>query len=177
MYYDSIDKVYLNEDRGTYVALGLAADYEGFIADAEWITYEVEDALVPDTQAYYITLGYRVGPTVIYGTYSREKGDEPTYLTGGMPDYSQFLQRIKEDPEFANPQYAPLAAGAEGLVEGSDQFKSILNATKVDIVNMHIGVRWDFHPSAALKFAYEIEDNKISEEDGGVFRTAIDFVF
>jgi hypothetical protein len=52
-----------------------------------------------------------------------------------------------------------------------------MNAQSTDIVNKHVGVRWDFHPSAALKVSYEVTDNRVSDTQGGVLRTAIDFVF
>ena len=176
-YAANVDQVLLEGDRGTYYAVGLSADYENFLADVEWITYEVEDGMVPETQAYYLTLGYRAGPTVIYTTYSREKGDAPTNLTSAMPDFSEFIPVVSAEPVLAAGPGAELLAGTLGAIQGAEMLRTSLNGAEVDIVNIHVGVRWDFHPSAALKFAYEIEDNKISDEDGGVFRTAIDFVF
>lgn len=165
----------IDEDYGTYFALGLGVDYESFIMDAEWITYEVEDSIIPETNAYYVTLGWRFGPTTVYGTYSREKGETLASAISVYPSLTPTASALA----------AETIAGADpddiaGLVAagfGADMAVQGLAENKIDIVNTHIGVRWDFHPSAAFKFSYEKENNKESDVDGGLVRAAVDFVF
>ena len=180
---NNADNISVDGDPGGYMAFGLSVDKGSFIADAEWIHYALDDALIPDTSAYYLTLGWRVGPTVIYGTYSREQADTTTSATSVIPDLSLVAGAIDTDMALANAlQTIPsipddLNSNAVGLVTAYEGLRAQLNAAETDIVNTHLGVRWDFHPSAALKVAYEMTDDRISDTQGGLFRTAIDFVF
>ena len=177
------DNVRVYEDDGIYTSLGIGVDKGSFLLDAEWIYYELDDSLIPDTSAYYLTLGWRVGPTVIYGTYSREESDPNTAFTSPVPDLSLVANAIQNDAELAQTLQAvpslpdDLGATAIGLVANTEGIRAAMNSQRTDIVNTHIGMRWDFHPSAAFKVAYEITDNRVTDTQGGVFRTAIDFVF
>ncbi|HEY7771949.1 MAG TPA: hypothetical protein VIC26_02120 [Marinagarivorans sp.] len=180
---NNTDNISIEGDAGAYMAFGVSVDKGAFIADAEWIHYELDDALIPNTSAYYVTLGWRAGPTVIYGTYSREEADANTAATSVIPDLSLVAGAIAGDAGLASALQAipslpdDLNANAVGLVTTYEGLRAQLNSADVDVVNMHLGVRWDFHPSAALKVAYEVTDDRISDIQGGLFRTAIDFVF
>lgn len=178
----TVDEARIKDDHGAYMALGFSVDKGSFIADAEWIHYAVDEALVPNTSAYYLTLGWRFGPTVVYGTYSREEQDARTRATNPIHDLSLVAGVIEEDDELsaalrAIPDLAGLDATAVYLVRNTEATRAGINAGAVDRVNTHVGVRWDFHPSAALKVSYEVTDNRVSDTQGGVLRTAIDFVF
>lgn len=181
-YVASVDEIRMEEDNGYYIGLGFSIDKDSLIIDAEWTLYEAEDSLVGKTTAYYLTAGWRFGPTVVYATYSREQMDAPNDVASLIPDVSQVAAAIASDGGFGalgalDPNVLQVQGLALSLAEESAGAVRGLAAAETDTVNTQVGVRWDFHSSAALKFAYEIEDNKISDTDGGVFRTAIDFVF
>lgn len=181
-YVGSVDDIRMREDSGYYVGLGFSIDRNSLIVDGEWTLYEAEDSLVGKTSAYYLTAGWRFGPTVVYATYSREQMDAPNDVANLIPDISLVAAAMATDGGFnalgaLDPNVLQVQGLALSLANESAKAVKGLAGAETDIVNTQLGVRWDFHPSAALKFAYEIEDNKITDEDGGVFRTAIDFVF
>ena len=168
-----VDDIRIKQDKGTYMSVGFGVDKDALIVDGEWIQYEAQDAMVPANTAYYLTLGWRFGPTVIYSTYSREQADAPLATANTIADLTPYLGTLAT--EVIMP--AELTQGAMGAIMASQGLAKTLTAAETDIVNVHVGVRWDFHPSAALKVGYETSDNRISETKGGVFRTAIDVVF
>jgi hypothetical protein len=168
-----VDDIRIKKDKGTYMSVGFGVDKDSLIVDGEWVRYEAEDSLATPTEAYYVTLGWRVGPTVLYSTYSREQADAPLDIAYSITDLTPYLPSLATET-LISPQ---LTQGAMGAIMGSQALMAGLAAAERDIVNVHVGVRWDFHPSAAFKVGYETSDNRISETKGGVFRTAIDVVF
>lgn len=181
-YLNTADKARIAKDKAPYTAFALAVDKGSLVIDTELINYEVQDGMLPETTAYYITTGWRFGKTIAYATYSRQKIDAPTDVAFGPIDLSSVAASIAGEtllPSDPIPAFgdATLQQAAVGLAQQGKGLTDTLAAGKVDIVNWHLGIRWDFHSSAAFKVSYENTHNRISDVDGSVIRTAIDMVF
>lgn len=154
------DQIKLEDIKGSFTSVGFGLDYKNFLVQAEYAKRKTESRAVPDTSSWYTMLGYR------YGTFT------PYYYYGD----------IKQDSlrSFAGlPTSGPLAAlgaGANGVV------KAALQSTNA------VGLRWDFHKSAALK----VQIDRIKPREGAgafinsapgftgpvnVYAAGIDFVF
>lgn len=181
-YLNTVDKIRVAKDAGTYMAFGAAVDKGSLIIDSEWIQYDVDESMISETTAYYLTAGWRFGPTVVYATYSREEADAPTDVAFAPADLTSVAASIAAETALPTDPIAAFGGAnlqqmAVGLAQQGKQLSDTLAANKVDLVNWHVGVKWDFHPSAAFKVSYENSNNRISDLDGGVIRTAIDIVF
>jgi hypothetical protein len=135
-------------------------DYKNFLVQAEYAVRKTESRIIMDTTSYYAMFGYRMGKVTPYYYYGNIKQDtERTYA--GLPTTGPL---------------AALTAGVNGVV------KSALQSTNA------VGVRWDFHKSAALK----AQVDHVSPRDGAgafinpkpgfkgpvnVYAVGIDFVF
>jgi len=79
-------------------SFGLSWDVRNFIGYAEYVTRDIEadpitatnpapmDALFPDQDAYYVTLGYRSGKFLPHVTFANSESDP---VTGGSPGVNQ----------------------------------------------------------------------------------------
>lgn len=145
---------------GSFTSVGMTMDYKGFLIQSEYAVRKTDTRVVMDTTSYYAMLGYRFGKITPYYYYGNIKQDTPrTYA--GLPTTGPL---------------AALTAGVNAVV------KSALQSTNA------VGVRWDFHKSAALK----VQVDHISPRDGAgafvnvkpgfsgpvnVYAAGIDFVF
>lgn len=145
---------------GSFTSLGTMIDYKNFLVQAEYAVRKTESRVVMDTTSYYAMFGYRMGKVTPYYYYGNIKQDSPrTYA--GLPTTGPL---------------AGLTAGVNSVV------KAALQSTNA------VGVRWDFHKSAALK----VQIDHVSPKDGAgafinpkpgfkgpvnVYAVGIDFVF
>jgi hypothetical protein len=149
-----------NYDPGNWFAMGEYVHFDG-------------DGLLQDSEAGYLTLGYRIDKFTPYVTYAQlesDRDDDAFIDTTGMPGI--------------------LADGAAALAGGVN---ATLGTFATSQKSYTIGVRWDFSRSADLKIQYDritLEDDTIGRlgnpapdfapRDGDnvdVFSAAIDFVF
>jgi hypothetical protein len=85
-------------------------------------------ALFGTLNSGYASMGYRVGAVVPYLLVSRIATSNPTPYVGALPGLG--------------PQGAAVAEGIQRFLTNSN----------ADQNTVALGVRWDFHPKAALKF-------------------------
>lgn len=154
------DDLKIVDVKGSFTSLGTIIDYKNFLVQAEYAVRKTESRIIMDTTSYYAMFGYRMGKVTPYYYYGNIKQDtERTYA--GLPTTGPL---------------AALTAGVNGVV------KSALQSTNA------VGVRWDFHKSAALK----VQVDHVSPRDGAgafinpkpgfkgpvnVYAVGIDFVF
>jgi hypothetical protein len=170
-----VDDALIKDDKGRFMGAGFSIDRNALVVDSEVTYYEADHSMVPKTTAYYLTVGWRFGPTLVYTTYSREKADAPFAVANTISDLTLVADSLSDYA--AVPALAPLVAGATALADGAMDLRRQLVAGETDMVNINVGLRWDFHPSAAFKLAYENHKNRITDKDGSVVRAAIDLVF
>lgn len=174
---ETATEVFFDTDPGYFAGIGLAVDWNALVIDSEFVQYGVDDAFYATKQAFYITAGWRINSSLIYLTYSRQEADdEANFDTPDLASISADL--ISDQATFATFMGDALQQGAltanQGAIGGDTAIRAALDE---ELVNIGIGIRYDFHASAAFKAEYEQEDNKISDADGSIFRLAIDFVF
>lgn len=128
-------------------------------------------SIIPTTEAWYATVGYRIADVTPYFTYTQVNPDSPS------------------EPDLSTVGMPPLLAGAgQALNTG---LNAALAATFTSQKSVAIGVRWDFHNNMALKLqAQRIDLDSQSAgrlvniqpgfKPGGdvnLFSAVIDFVF
>lgn len=140
-------------DSGDFWGLALGIDRNNVLFDAEYIQYKVEDSLLAETDAYFVSLGYRFGKLIPLLTYSELNSDPPDYLLDRIP------------PMVGGPS-GPLGQIIAGAVA----------ATEAETKLWDVGLRYDFHHSAAFKLAWTQSDD-LNEGKNGLLRFAVDLVF
>ena len=148
---------------GSFTSLGFTMDYKNFLVQSEYAVRRTDSRVVMDTSSYYAMLGYRYGKVTPYYYYGNIKRDADRTYAGV-------------------PTTGPLAAvGA-----------AVNSAVRAALQSNHaVGVRWDFHKSAALKVQLDhiapregagafINASPAFQAGGGavnVYAAGIDFVF
>ncbi|ATQ77587.1 hypothetical protein CR152_26100 [Massilia violaceinigra] len=145
---------------GSFTSLGFTMDYKNFLVQSEYAVRKTDSLVIHDTSSYYTMLGYRFGKITPYYYYGNIKQDSDRSYAG-------------------LPSTGPLAALSAGV---NSAMKAGLQSTNA------VGVRWDFHKSAALK----VQIDHIKPRDGtgaflkakpgfndtvNVYAAGIDFVF
>ncbi len=144
-------EILIESDRGQFFSGAVGIDYNDWLFNAEFVSYTVDDSLLAETDAYYIMLGKRFGVWTPALTFSNASGEPSDDIYDAVP---QGPLAANLNPVFAN------------VIASSEQDTDLLIAT----------LRYDFQPSAALKFEY-IHREDISEQNAGLFRVGIDVVF
>ncbi len=141
----------VSEDTGSFVELGFQIDYENFLVIGEYTELTLDDTIMANEDSMYVLAGYRFDDMLVHVTYGENENSQ-SRMTGGIND----------------PAVADLIAGTDALTDSlSKEFSYVT-----------LGLRWDFHDSAALKFEYtSYSDDLDSNEDAGLFRTALVTVF
>lgn len=111
-----------------YYSLGLAYDNNEWLAQAEYNRVETKDNIFTPSHAGYLSIGKRIDNITIYGLASFIENTESIYQ---LPSELAVL--------------GPLAT----------QTQEFYNATGVDQRSWGLGLRWDLHPSTALKVQWD----------------------
>jgi len=161
------DKFGIQNRHGKFSGIGVEFDNDELLIAAEY-TKRKTDGLIPDTNGWYATLGYRFGSVMPHITYSELETDE---------NYDLVNSQI--------PLMPPMLAG------GSAQFVQMNTSNNDSLI---LGVRWDVIPKMALKIEWQKMDidsdsypvNPLFSvnparyrpgDDVELFSVAVDFVF
>ncbi|PQJ55155.1 porin [Psychrosphaera saromensis] len=148
----------VDEDIGSFIGLGFAVDYNNLLVEAEFTTVDVEDSIVAKQEQYYVSVGYRFDDFTVYAI--TEHGED---TNEGDYDYSSDL------PE-------SLAITADYTVYPRTAYQTLISSQEETIDTFTVGTRYNFHPSAALKF--DITSTKINDADAiNVLSVGVDLVF
>ena len=149
-YNDIANEILILGDKASFLELGFQVDYNNLLIVGEFTQVET-DTIVPDDDAYYIMAGYRFDNLLAHVTYGVKDGGTDR-LTNGVP-----------------------AGPLNDLISQTDAATDVQSN---DINYVTVGLRWDFHDSAALKFEYtNYTDDLNGDQDAGLFRTALVTVF
>ena len=142
-----------------YVYYGFNIDYNNILVDYEAATYSLEDSSQAETQAWYLSAGYRVNDELIVTLYSDSLETES--------DFSVINSVSNQELKELGNGFIKTLAFRE--FEGNG-----------------LTVRYDFHPSAALKADYYMgEDTRdgsalargVNIGDFTMFSLGVDLVF
>ncbi|MBU2711192.1 porin [Zooshikella harenae] len=128
----------INDDSAYFASVSLRLDYDNLFAIAEVTKSNVDDSIFTNPVAYYVSVGYTYEDITPHVTYERFDPDAQYNILNKEP-----------------------AGPARDALEG------VIETTEEDFEVYTIGVRYDFHRSAAIKFDYNYYDYKVED---GVFR-------
>ena len=143
----------IEDDTGDFIELGFQVDWESIIVIGEYTSLTLDNTPIADADSYYLMAGYRFDSILVHMTYGVDEDSKDSFTTGVPADSLPVAGLIAATNVFT-----------ESLTEESSYYT--------------LGLRWDFHDSAALKFEYTSYSNDLnSNADAGLFRTAIVTVF
>jgi hypothetical protein len=136
-------QVTIKDSKATFSSLGLGVDWNNYVAQAEYGRRTSVSAAISDSTSWYTLFGYRIGKFLPFVSHASTKQDSPRTLAGL--------------PSGGPAQLQALVGAANSIAKGPIQTSS------------SIGVRWDFHKSAAFKAQLD----RYSPKDGtGTFINA-----
>jgi hypothetical protein len=135
------DNLEVKDDFGSFFGIGFSVDYNNILIDAEFTKVEVEDSIVTTQEQHYVSVGYRFDSVTVYAI--TEHGEKTN-------DDSY----VSELPSLYQAGYAGLLATQNEETDG-----------------LTVGLRYNFHPSAALKVDYTTYDTLAFDSDIGTFES------
>ncbi len=153
-YSDVASEFVIEGNSGEFLELGFQIDYNNFIIVGEYTDLTVDETPIAGGESMYIMGGMRFDDMLVH-------------VTLGATDKAldNFISHV---PTGADPALDGLIAGTQGYIDDAKNEASYVT----------LGLRWDFHDSAALKFEYtSYSDDINSDNDAGLFRTALVTVF
>jgi hypothetical protein len=146
---DQANDIAIDEDDGSFFAIGFSIDYNNILFDAEYTEFEVDNSALAKQTQYYTSLGYRMDEWTVHFTYENN------------------------DDEHESSRYNALTA-VPPLNQGINQ---VLEGSKAKSNVYTIGTRYDFHPSAAFKVDFSRYKDDITNTETDVIAVAVDLVF
>lgn len=140
-----------DEDKGTFYGLGITLEPGNWNIVFEYNDIGIENSFYSDRSNYYLSAGYRLDKIQPFVVYEREdhKSKDEIYqpFVGALP------------PQLLLPVI--------GVVAGQ----------KFDATTLSAGVRYDFHPSAAIKIQYSSQKDNTTDNTVGLITAGVDLVF
>lgn len=156
------DQISISKDTGSFVELGFQMDLDNIIVVGEYSSLSLDDTPLADQDSYYLMAGYRFDNFMVHMTYGVDED---------IQDAIDIKYQIPGIPDGTAVEYLP--SDLQALIAGT---ASVASTEKSKYITL--GLRWNFHDSAALKFEYTAyNDDLNNNNDAGVFRTALVTVF
>ncbi|NVK56944.1 MAG: hypothetical protein HWE26_15180 [Alteromonadaceae bacterium] len=143
----------LGEDDGNLLEVGVLFDNQDWLFLAEYMPSAVEKSIVGDYTPWMISVGKRFGSTMFHATVGEDK----------VEAYNKNFLQVPRGVD----------AGLDALI-GATQ--GVLDSNTYTRPFYSVGMRWDFHPSVALKVEYTNVDYE-NLGNQGVIQTALVTVF
>ncbi|RUO66278.1 hypothetical protein SAMN06297229_0225 [Pseudidiomarina planktonica] len=143
------DDLLLDDSHSDFNGLAVTLDKYDWVLVSELTNVTFENSFVPEQTGFYVSLGHRMESFTPYISY--EKRDDSA------------KREIYADV----PQTAPFYSDLAGLID----------SLAVDREAWSLGMRYDFHSSAAFKVQLTHSDNKITNEQNQLLTFGIDLVF
>lgn len=171
-----LDNMLMDNDRGTFGGVGVSLDFGTYFAMAEYTEITADNSFAPDKREnWYVSGGTRIGKYTVYATIESSEGE---INERARDDITNTLAPAIEGLTAMNPvpgtqEYAQLV----GLQQLSGGAAAAFNVNRTEYELYSIGMRYDFHPSAAFKVEYLHMDDKLNNVDPAVIAVAIDLVY
>ena len=146
-----VNEIDINEEDGAFLGLGFTADKNDWLLVAEYTLVEVDNSFISDQKNFYVSIGRRFDSITPYISYEKEDNEAKTEI------YTPYLTTLP----------AQLLLPVAGIVQSQAREATTYN----------IGLRYDFHPSAAFKVQYSSEDNELADLRQDVLAFGVDVVF
>ncbi len=146
--------VAIKSDTATFAELGMQIDYNNYLVNAEYTKLTLDNTPLTDQESYYVMLGKRFNDFLVHITYGKDDNKKSDFTTAAPFGVAPSLDFLKSSTQ------------------------QVIAAQKVDSKYITVGVRWDFHDSAALKFEYtNFNDSLNNTNDANLVRVALVTVF
>lgn len=137
------------DESSSFTGIGFNIDKNDWVVAAEITSGVVQDSVLPDQDSYYFSIGHRFDSVTPFVSFEKDDNKAKQEIYAGLPANS--------------PVYGPVF----GLVNALAQERNTFN----------VGLRYDFHPSAAFKAQYTEADDKTADKKDRVVVVGIDLVF
>lgn len=141
----------VNEEDSSFMGLALTLDKNDWVAVGEITRTEVKDSAIAKQNGYYVSVGHRFGSVTPFVSFEKRDNDAKTEILNLIP------------------------VGAPPALVGGVQF--VVNRFETKREAWNLGVRYDFHPSAAFKAQYTKMDDKANDTDADLLTLGVDLVF
>lgn len=140
-----------DDDTGSFATVGMKAEYGDYVVVAEFTTVDIKDSFFAKTDQYYVSAAKRFEYITVHLTYEASEADAKSGIYNGIPDVAPLLA---------------LKAGVTGVINGQ----------RSDVEITTVGMRYDFHSSAAFKL--ELSDvQQTYAGDATLLSMSVDLIF
>ena len=139
----------IKDETAWFMGLGFSLDKNNWVVVSEVTKSEVQDSYLSQSLSYYASVGHRFDNITPFISFEKDDNTAQTEIYAGLPTSS--------------PLYAPVA--------------SLVNSQELERNSFNVGVRYDFHPSAAFKAQYTNSDNKTADRKDSIVVVGVDLVF
>lgn len=140
-----------DDDTGSFATVGMKAEYGDYVVVGEFTTVDIKDSFFSKSDQYYVSAAKRFKDLTVHLTYEASEADAKADIYNAIPDV------------------APLQALKAGL-------SGVINAQRSDVEIVTVGMRYDFHPSAAFKL--EVSDvQQVYAGDATLLSLSVDLIF
>lgn len=140
-----------NKDTGNFIGLGVTYDNGQWIVISEYNQIDVKKAFFSKRENAYVSVGYRLDQLVPFVLVEKENYQAKSSIyqpyQGVLPE--QVLMPVRE----------------------------LVQSQRVDALSYSLGLRYDFHPSAALKMQFTTRDDRLEGEKTSLLSFGVDLVF
>ncbi|RHW75406.1 porin [Colwellia sp. RSH04] len=151
---DVANNTRISEDSSSFLELGFQVNYDAIIIVGEYTNLEIDNSPLPEEDSYYVMAGYQFDNILVHVTYGVDDNVSDIYTS--------------DIPYGLHPDIDYLKGTTEGFLYSQE--------TEEEYVT--VGLRYDFHDSAAFKLEYTDFSNKNnSNNDAGLVRAALVTVF
>jgi len=151
---DVANNTRLSEDSSSFLELGFQINYDALIIVGEYTNLEIENSPLAEEDSYYVMAGYQFDSILVHVTYGVDENVNDIYTS--------------DIPYGLHPDIDFLKGATEGFLYSQESEEEYVT----------VGVRYDFHDSAAIKLEYTDFTNKNNNSsDAGLIRAAIVTVF
>lgn len=140
-----------NDDTSEFLGFGVTLDQGQWVLVSEYNRINVKNSFFAKRENYYVSLAYRFDMITPYISFEREEHRSKSEI---YQPYTSVLP-----PQLLLPLI--------GVVESQS----------VDSKTWNMGLRYDFHPSAAFKVQYSNEKNTLTDNRNDLVAVGVDLVF
>ncbi|MEE2023440.1 porin [Alkalimonas mucilaginosa] len=140
-----------NDDQSEFIGLGITLDQGDWVLISEYNRINVKNSFFAKRENYYLSLGYRFDSITPFVSFEREDHRSKSAI---YQPYTTVLP-----PQLLQPLIA------------------VVESQSVDTKTWNLGLRYDFHPAAALKAQYSNEKNTLTDNRNDAFAVGVDIVF
>lgn len=138
-----------NEDKGSFFGIGFGIDKNDWVINTEFTIVKIDNSFLAKRDSYFVSVGHRFDKITPFVSYEKNRDNAHPDIYAPIP--------------MQHPLYAPTA----GLVMSQESNWNVYN----------VGLRYDFHPSAAFKVLLTQVDDQLSSNKTELLAVGVDLVF